>query len=314
MVSRDIRAPNLFELFAGSQSGIGIVNDAQISSGGTPVYGSGLNQNVNTITSGNRNLKPEVAKTFTVGGVFTPSFLRGASLSVDYYSIRVDGLIDSLSAQQLVTNCFNAGGSGAQECNFITRPTPTSLPTLVTLVPSNTAFLKTAGIDIDASYRTRIGENPLSIRLYANYLSKFDAQQYPGAPIAHYAGVSVVGSNPAAFPRWRGNLSVDYSIGRVGVTIAEQYIHKMRLDIPGGAVPIQFVNPNVPAVWYTDLSLRYTIPHASGNVEIFGNVNNLFDRSPPLIPGTVPGVNLPTNIAIYDFIGRAFTAGVRFKF
>jgi outer membrane receptor protein involved in Fe transport len=310
-LSRDIRAPNLFELYAGSQSGIGIVNDLQTANGS---YGSGLNQNVNTITAGNPNLKPEKAKTLTIGGVFSPSFMRGVSLSVDYYRINVSNLIDSLSAQQIVTNCYNAGGSGVAECALITRTTPTSLPSLVSIVPANIAFLKTAGVDIDASYRTAVGDGAFAVRLYLNYLDKFDSQQYVGAPIAHYAGVSVVGSNPAGFPRWRGNLSLDYTHGPFGITVAEQYIHKMRLDIPGGPAPIAFVDPRVKAVWYTDLSARFTIPNGNGNFELFGSVNNLFDKKPPLIPGTVPGVNLPTNIAVYDFIGRAFTAGVRFKF
>ncbi|MFD2432003.1 TonB-dependent receptor domain-containing protein [Sphingobium scionense] len=310
-LSRDIRAPNLFELYSGAQSGIGIVNDLQTADGS---YGSGLNQNVNTVTSGNANLKPEKSKTLTIGGVLTPSFFRGFSLSVDYYKIKVTGLIDSLSSQQIITNCYNAGGSGVAECGLIDRATPTSLPSLVHIVPANIAFLKTAGIDFDASYRTAVGDGALGLRLYMNYLDKFDAQQYAGAPIAHYAGVSVVGSNPTGFPRWRGNLSVDYSNGPFGITLSEQYIHKMRLDIPGGPVPIQFVDDKVKAVWYTDLSVRFTVPRGNGNFELFGNVNNLFDKQPPIIPGTVPGVNLPTNIAVYDFIGRAFTAGVRFKF
>jgi len=309
--SRDIRAPNLFELYAGAQSGIGIVNDLKTADGS---YGSGLNQNVNTVTSGNPNLKPEKAKTLTIGGVITPQFFRGFSLSVDYYNIKVDNLIDSLSAQQIVTNCYNAGGSGAPECALITRSSPTALPSLISIVPANIAFLKTAGLDIDASYRTAIGSGSLGVRLYANYLFKFDSQQYTGAPIAHYAGVSVVGSNPAAYPRWRGNLTIDYANGPFGVTIGEQYIGKMRLDIPGSAYRISFVDDHVKPVWYTDLSVRFTVPHGNGNFELFGNVNNLFDKKPPLIPGTVPGVNLPTNIAVYDFIGRAFTAGVRFKF
>ncbi|ANI76508.1 MULTISPECIES: TonB-dependent receptor domain-containing protein [Sphingobium] len=304
-LSRDIRAPNLFELYAGAQSGIGIVDDRPTS---------GLNQNVPTVTSGNPNLTPEKAKTLTIGGVFTPSFLRGFSLSLDYYRIKVTDLIDTLSAQQIVTNCTNAGGSGVPECSLITRATPTSLPSLVSIVPANIAFLKTSGIDIDASYRTALGNGALGLRLYLNYLQKFDAQQYAAAPIAHYAGVNVVSSNPAGFPRWRGNLSIDYTNGPFGVTIAEQYIHKMRLDIPGGPLPIQFIDDHVKAVWYTDLAVRFTIPHGDGNFELFGNVNNLFDKKPPLIPGTVPGVNLPTNIAVYDFIGRAFTAGVRFRF
>ncbi|WP_313229335.1 TonB-dependent receptor domain-containing protein [Sphingobium yanoikuyae] len=310
-LSRDIRAPNLFELYSGAQSGIGIVNDLQTADGS---YGSGLNQNVNTVTSGNANLKPEKAKTLTIGGVLTPSFFPGFSLSVDYYKIKVTGLIDTLSSQQIITNCYNAGGSGVAECGLIDRATPTSLPSLVHIVPANIAFLKTAGIDFDASYRTALGDGALSLRLYMNYLDKFDAQQYAGAPIAHYAGVSVVGSNPAGFPRWRGNFSIDYSNGPFGITLSEQYIHKMRLDIPGGPVPIEFVDDKVKAVWYTDLAMRFTVPQGNGNFELFANVNNLFDKQPPIIPGTVPGVNLPTNIAVYDFIGRAFTAGVRFKF
>ncbi|AEG48674.1 TonB-dependent receptor [Sphingobium chlorophenolicum L-1] len=310
--SHDIRAPNLYELYAGPQSGIGIVNDARNTAG---TYGSGQNVNANTLTVGNPNLKPEVANTYTFGAVFAPEFLRGFSASVDYYNIKVDKLIDSLSAQQLIDNCRNAGGSGVIECSQIDRASPTTFPSLVNLIPQNIAFLKTAGIDFDFTYRTAVGNGGLGFRLYLNYLDRFDAQQYATAPVAHYAGVSVVTSNPAGFPRWRGNLTVDYSNGPFGITLGEQYIGKMRLDIPGGATPIQFVNPKVKPVWYTDLTLRYTIPHGDGgNFEFFTTVNNLFDKDPPLIPGTVPGVNPPTNIAVYDIVGRAFTAGVRVKF
>ncbi|SFR88987.1 TonB-dependent receptor domain-containing protein [Sphingomonas jatrophae] len=322
--SRDIRAPNLFELFSGPQSGIGIVNDARSASG---AYGSGQNLNVASVTSGNRDLDPEVAKTLTIGGVFSPSFLPGFSVSVDYYRIKVDDLIEQLTAQEILTACLNAGGTGSPECAQIDRTSPTAFPSLVRIQPANIAFLKTAGLDIDANYRTRVGEGALSVRLYANYLDKFVAQRFAGAPLSNYTGVSVVGSNPAGFPRWRGNLTLDYSTDNFGITLSEQYIHKMRLDIPpgianpllasGGVVPVlpaAFVDDSVKAFWYTDLSVRFTVPHGKGNMELFGTVNNLFDKDPPLIPGTIPGVNIPTNIAVYDFIGRAFTAGVRFRF
>ena len=309
--SHDIRAPNLFELFAGAQSGIGIVNDVRNATG---TYGSGQNINVNTITSGNPNLSPETANTYTFGGVLTPSFLPGFSLSVDYYHIKVKDLIETITAQQILTNCLDAGGSGAVECELIDRATPTTFPSLVRISPANIAFLTTSGIDFDASYRTELGNGSLGVRLYANHLRKFTAQQYAGAPLAQYAGVSVVTSNPAGYPRWRGNLSVDYNNGPLGITVSEQYIHKMRLDIPGSILPIQFVDNKVNAVFYTDLTVRFTVPKANGNFEFFTTVNNLFDKKPPLIPGTIPGVNLPTNIAVYDFVGRAFTAGVRARF
>ena len=311
--SRDIRAPNLFELYSGAQSAIGIVNDTLING-----IGSGINQNVSSVVSGNTALKPEKAKTLTIGTVLTPSFLPGFSMSMDFYRIKIDGLIDQLSAQQILTNCGNSAGTGP-ECALIQRASPTAFPTLIRVVPANISFLKTSGLDFDASYRTKVGANGnLALRLYANYLLRFNTQQFTGAPTLHYAGVSVVASNPAAYPRLRANLSVDYETERFGVTIGEQMIGKMRLDIPG-ALPngarVQFVNPNVGEVFYTDLTLRAKIDVGAGRkFEPFLTINNLFDRNPPLIPGTVPGVNLPTNIAVYDIVGRTFTAGVRFKF
>lgn len=315
--SSDIRAPNLFEIYSGPQSGIGIVND---TCGGNTAVCSGLSLNVASVVSGNINLKPEEAKTLTVGAVFRPKFLPGFSASVDYYSIDLENAIDQLSAQQIITNCNN-NGSSDPSCAFITRPAAVGglaqFPTVISIAPANIAFLKTAGVDLDASYRTQLNGGQLGLRLYANYLDKFDTQLFKGAPTLHFAGVSVVTSNPAAYPKWRGSLSVDYNKGIYGVTLTQSLIGKMRLDIPGNlpnGAKLNFVVPDVEAVHYTDLTLRADLPFEKTKSEIFVTVNNLFDKQPPIIPGTVPGVNIPTNISVYDIVGRAITAGVRFRF
>lgn len=302
MYSRDIRAPNLYELFRGDTSGIGIVLD--------PV--TNINFNVPTVSGGNTNLTPEIAKTLSFGAVLSPSFLPGFSMSIDYYSIKLDGAIDSLSSQQILDNCYKYGAS-APTCSLITRPSANAFPTQVRIAEANIASLETAGIDFDASYRTSVGNNgALNLRLYANYLDKFTTQLTADQPVLHYEGVSFVGSNPVAYPRWRGSLMVDYSNGPIGVTVSEQYIGNMDLGRPGQTE--NFVNPKTGAVFYTDLSMRYTVKHNGGELEFFTTVNNLFDKQPPIVPATVPGVNLPTNISIYDIVGRAYTAGVRFKF
>jgi len=303
--SRDIRAPNLYELARGDSSTISIVLD--------PV--TGLNQNIPQLSGGNPNLKPEVARTLTLGGVLSPSFLPGFSFSVDYYKIKLKAAIDGLSAQQIVNNCANFGAS-TPECALITRPTPTSFPTLIRLTEANIAFINTSGFDFDASYRTAIGDQgALAIRLYANYLDKFDTQAFAGQPVIHFAGANVVGSNPVGYPHLRGSLSIDYTNGRYGVTLTEQYIGKMSRYLNGANYALSnFTDPGVGAVAYTDLSMRYTIPSGDHEFEFFGVVNNLFDKKPPLIPGVTPGVNLPTNFALYDIVGRAFTFGARVKF
>jgi iron complex outermembrane receptor protein len=299
-LSRDIRAPNLYELFAGDQSAISLLVD--------PVSGS--TQNVPQVSSGNSNLKPEIAKTVTFGGVVTPQFLPGFSLSVDYYKVRVRGAIDTLSLAQIVNNC--AASASAPECSLITRSSATAFPSLVRVAPANIAFLQTKGIDFDASYRRDVGPGALALRLYATRLIQFETQQSATAPVLQKAGVNVVNSTPTGYPRWRGTLNADYAWNKLGVTVSEQYIGKMTLGIPGS--PQNFVNPNVPAVWYTDLSVRYDIKPAGRDVQLFATVNNLFDKKPPLIPGTVPGVNLATNMSVYDVVGRAYTVGARFKF
>lgn len=312
LYSRDIRAPNLYELYRGDTSGIGITLDPvcveNLPAGGNA---SACNVNVNTLSGGNPNLEPEVADTYSFGAVATPAFLPGFSLAVDYYSIKLDKAIDALDRQQIVDNCYRFGAD-SPTCALITRPTPTAFPTLIRIAEANIASLKTSGVDIDATYRTLLGAGALSLRLYLNYLDKFTTQLTSDQPVLHYEGVSVVGSNPVGYPKWRGNFAVDYENGPFGITLTEQYIHSVKVGRPGQ--PENFVDPDVPAVWYTDLSMRYTVGEGDGEFQFFTTVNNLFDKQPPLIPATVPGVNLPTNIALYDTIGRAFTAGVRLEF
>lgn len=149
-LSRDIRAPNLFELFAGDQSGIGLLTD--------PV--TNTSQNVNTVTGGNPNLKPEIGKTLAIGGVLSPTFVPGLSLAVDYFRLRITGAIGTLSASQIVNNCYV--NSAAPECALITRASPTSFPSLIRIAAANIAFLKTSGIDFDLTYNTPLAGGRLT--------------------------------------------------------------------------------------------------------------------------------------------------------
>lgn len=300
-VSRDIRAPTLFNLYAGDQSSIGTLVD--------PV--SGITGNVTLLTGGNRGLEPEEADTFTVGAVFSPQALPDFTVSVDYFRLKIDGAIGSLGTTQIVQNCFVSGGT-APECALVTRPSPNAFPTLVRNAPANIAFLETAGVDVDATYGLDLGAGRLAMRLYASYLEKYETQQSSTAPVFEFAGTGLSGAQPVARPNWRGMLNLNYDIGNFGASVAQQYIGGFKL---GSEEPNQiYSNPHFGSMWYTDLTLRYRFGRERGGIETFLTVNNLFDRDPPLVPGTTPGVNLPTIISVYDTIGRAFTAGVRLDF
>src|SRR6202012_3921274 len=62
-------------------------------------------------TGGTPSLQPEKSDTFTAGVVFTPTMLRGFSLTVDWFDIKVNGLIQAGvgGASVAVQQCLATG-------------------------------------------------------------------------------------------------------------------------------------------------------------------------------------------------------------
>src|SRR5690606_26058970 len=137
--SRDIRAPNIFELFGSPQSSFQSILDPET---GAQVLSS-------VLLGGNTALQPETADTWTAGVVLQPDLGPGAlRLSVDYYDIELDGAVSTLGAQVIVDRC--AAGS-TELCEFVTRDGDGTI-TQVLNFNLNLNTLITRGWDIEASY------------------------------------------------------------------------------------------------------------------------------------------------------------------
>jgi outer membrane receptor protein involved in Fe transport len=96
--SRDVRAPNLSELFAAPVTANGSSTDPFVPGG----------QNIQVIqgTLGNPLLKTERSTNTQVGFVMQPSWLQGWQFSLDYYRVNVAGAIATVPQQTNVNNCF----------------------------------------------------------------------------------------------------------------------------------------------------------------------------------------------------------------
>jgi len=304
--SRDIRAPTLFDLFAGAQATVSSVIDPH-----TNVSGS-----FTQTQSGNPSLRPEVANTLSLGFVLQPAFMRGFALSVDGYKVQIEGAITTLSTLQVLQDCEVSGGT-APSCDLITRPfpfsdhSPANYPTAVRVTGVNIATIDMQGIDFDASYRTEIGAGDLSLRLYATYVDRFRQQLSASQPAIEYAGYTTNGTRvDTPIPRIKGNLSASYDIGVFSVFAQENLIGAMKLG------PTQvYAEKSLPAFLTTDLTLTVRPKTNRIKSEVFFTVNNLFDATPPeFFQTTVPGIGLGTLQILYDTTGRQFTAGVRVSF
>ena len=315
--SRDIRAPNLNELFAAPATGRSTSLDPFFGNASYPRF---------TVTVGNPKLKPEKADTTGLGLVYQPSWISGFSTSVDYYRINLKGVIASLDPQSILNLCF-AGQKSI--CDLITRLPPVPPATLGFLdsilqqpVNQNSQLVK--GIDIEASYRTPISaivdswDGNLVLRVVATNTLK-------NATNTGLITIDRAGDNGASVPDWSMTMSAAYSIGRVRATWTGRYISAGHVDntylectttcpsvIPAGMTTID--NNHVKANFTSDIALAYQFyQDGTSNAEAFFTVNNLFDRVPPLITQQGNAYSPHTNANLYDVIGRELHAGVRFK-
>jgi iron complex outermembrane receptor protein len=287
-VSRDIRAPNLYELFASPSTGFAAFTVNPFTGNQIPT--------IPTITAGNPDLQPETGDTYTVGLVFTPTFWPDLKASIDYYDVTLeDGIVTAQTASVVLQNCFD-GDQGA--CDLIEGDPATDSISSIRLIQTNAGVQHRAGIDLDVTYALP----SLRFRLLANYIVKADSET--NGVVTKYAGRSTPG-----MPEWRAVFDATYDRGPFSFGLQERYIGSLKKVGPtGGGV---FVDPTLSDVFYTNLTASYDFEAAGANVQLYGTVNNVFDEEPPLLPTTLAGVGYPTVPNLYDLVGRYFSVGVR---
>lgn len=307
--SRDIRAPSLFELFAGVQTAPVNFNDPHT---GTP--GS-----IRQFSGGNPDLDPETGDTFAAGVVLSPSFLPGFDVSVDYYDLKIKGAIATQGLNDVVNECETSNGT-SPTCALIERPlpfsdrSPANYPISVSLITQNISFLRTSGLDITMSYRTRLGDGELALRASGNYLDRYKTQTNSIAPVIDYAGHGVNSQTAYAYPKFRGTLSANYSHGGLTLFVQESMIGKVTIGNLKNDPTSFYAVPAIKPVFYTDATASYKFD-VRGEPELFVTATNLLDRKPPLVAAAAaPGLLYPTLFTLYNVAGRTLTAGVRFKF
>lgn len=299
-ISQDIRAPSLFELFAAQQNASQSFSD--------PL--TGRNISVQLISGGNPDLVPEEARTFTGGVVLKPTFAPGLSFSADYFDIDITGAIAApFTAQQILDNCAQSGYT-SPVCALTRRaPAPDNTLQAILLFSDNLASQVVRGIDFEAAYGFEMGKGRTNIRAIWTRMLDFDQTNAEGQATRHLVGTADNALLP--LPESKGLVEFNYTGDKLKAGIQARYIGSFDRS------HVQFYEKNrVPSVTYADLNFSYGFESGSALFELFGVVNNLFDKEPPLTPAvqTAPGLNPPYYVNTYDLIGRTVTVGMRLKF
>lgn len=264
-------------------------------------------------SGGNPNLTEEEGKSYTIGAIFTPSFLRGFSLTVDYYNIEVESLISTLGAQTILNQCFDdPGGIDNPFCASIRRDPATGLFVEPALLSSGINFARqeTEGIDVDVAYRHRFDNgHTLNLRAIGTYLIKLNNFTDPTDPDNPNRQKSELGD-----PEYAANLNANYDFGVFDIGYNLRYIGRQvigtfesRFAFNGEPPTNEDSTPGkfYPDVFYHDVQLGFDVAE---DFRFHVGVDNVGNRKPPLGLLGVAGGDP------FDSIGRFFYAGARVDF
>lgn len=302
--SRDIRAPTITELFSSRAINVGPLVDRDTD--GRAAANAAYNPTpaaVTTFSGGNPDLVPEISYTTTLGATFSPKFLPGFNLSVDFYDIEIQGAISTLSGSNLTLACRN-GNTAA--CARITRDA-TGTVTEVRSNSQNIAVFETSGFDIEASYVFRMSAianipGTMRIRALATHVRDFVVDT--GVSRVDTAGDVGAGTGNA-IPSWRGILSFAYQNEVLGLDARVRYVGagKFNSQLDQSVNPTGYlVNNDIGAYTYLDLGARAKV---MDRLTLSLNINNVLDQKPPLSP---------VGPVFYDAVGTYFTFGARLNF
>ncbi len=265
---------------------------------------------VNSLTGGNRDLKPEKSRQRSIGIVASPT--RDVNVAVDFFNIAVTDMIALESAQAVVAR--NAAGDPAY-ADLVVRNDSGGIEQ-ITQVLRNVGSAKLRGVDIEAAWRIPFEGSRLDLSLAGTYMTKFDVTR-PSGSISHNVGTTVDEScNPiqstnnasqdGVVPRWKHYLSATYASGPWAYTLAQNFYKGYRdgCDLDG--------NPHsVPGRSLYDAVIAYT---GIKNLKLSLGVKNLFDSDPPLFIPTSNQFQAGYDVTMYDPRGRFIYATVSYKF
>lgn len=309
--SRDVRAANLSERFDRT-GGATSVTDPR----------TGDTVNVTIVSGGNPEVKPEVADTYTVGFVYRPRWFEGFDFSADWLRVSLDDSIESFATQSIVNACFI--DNDPTQCANIQLDPVTDAIFIVNQSFQNVSKARISGIDFEMGYGRPVtllgGGERIGMRIFASYLDENSTTSAAGIKTdrAGQIGNVISVQNYTALPQWKATANVSYTRGPFRAFVQARYIGDGKYDTLNavGDNPWLVADNTIGSVTYFDTRVSYQIPAGPGSLEVYGNVTNLFDRDPPVIPAfdTFLAAPLQFNSTLHDVLGRRFVVGFNLRF
>jgi iron complex outermembrane receptor protein len=331
-----VRAPNIGELFAPNQQLYAFVNDPcdahYINEGtsfraancqaienallGPGVYKAGISnvqtdQTTPNLIGGNPDLRPETARTLTLGAVIQPDFLPAFSATVDWYRVNITDAIEAPDAQQVADECVDLSTIANPYCAEVARTASGNFPGSIKEVTTkqiNVASFFTQGIDFSATYHANLDDwfsthlGSLDFHLIGNHMDIITTTPLPGQAPINSANYAYGGVDLGPTPYWSFNLdtvwtfnawTVDYNVDWYDGVL--NFDRQTVSSLPNVVAP-QFLH--TPAHDVHSLQVGYDIREGWN---VYAGIDNLWYQKPSIGNNGLPA----------EPLGRFFYGGVK---
>ena len=290
------------------------VEQCQLSGLPPELYGNFVDSfagQYNYLQGGNSALQPEESDTYSLGFIWSPSFVENLTLSVDWFSIEIEQGISTPSPEFILDECL--AGNLAQ-CEKVNRGplgdlwlgSDVNSSGHVVALLENLALEEVEGWDIIVDYAIELGDmGTLNFNNTMSIIDKWDQQEFADAPTVDCAG-KWGASCGYPTPDFRNNLRATW-MTPWNVTASVLWRHIGGTDDLAGNINIDDYN-------YFDISAIWDVME---NASIRVGVNNVFDDDPPIVgDGAGPSNNGNGNTfpGMYDALGRYMYIGATLSF
>jgi iron complex outermembrane recepter protein len=228
------------------------------------------------INGGNPNLEPEEGESLNLGVIVRPNALPELFLSLDYWSLEIDGIIRSPDIQSLLNGTETAGS--------VTRDPVTLYPTVDTR-PDNGGIRKMSGFDMSSTYLFETGIGELSLYANASYLTKFE-ESAAGATLYY---LETWTRNQGGVPKLRTKIGVDWQYNALDASVGMHYYSSYR-DV----FESLNVDREVGSQTEMDVQVGYNFADKGrsgplSGLRVFLGVENVFNERPKLVFSSADG-------------------------
>ena len=235
--------------------------------------------------------------------IYMPEWLSGLSFSMDWYSVEVKDNIQQLDQSEVSRQCYVDGIEDM--CALITRGgvedvdengNPINRISLVGKPYINQDSVKAAGVDFELGYRSLVdwfgGPESISFRLLGSYVGENSATNLKTNDEGDIEPVKTENAG-ISFPEWVATVSFTYRRGPLGLSMQNRYTDKTLIsrdyNYNGTSERWDVYDNEIESEIITDAQINYRFDLDNGNLSLFLNVNNVFDKAPQYaLLGSIP--------------------------